>query len=225
MLPFLSRVFEKLVFSQLYEYLDKNKLIHYKQSGFRSLHSAFTCLLKSTDDCYANMGKGRFTATVFIDFKKAFDTVNHDILLQKIEKYGVIGHEHIWFFSYMKNRRQLYRVNGVAPNIGEINCWVPQGSCLGSLLFLIYINDLPFSLKNSEVTMYTDDTSISCSSKNIHELNETLNGVLDSLKQWLEGNELSLKVIKTQAIVICSRPNLKKISDKLVPTPSCTLML
>ena len=101
----------------------------------------------------------------------------------------------------------------------ETKCGAPEGSCLGPLLFLIYIN-LPFSLKNSEVTMYADDTSISYSSKNIDELNETLNSDLDSLKQWLEGNKLSLNVIKTQAMVIGSRPNIKKISDKSVPTPS-----
>ena len=217
-LPFLSRVFEKLVFNQLYEYLDKNKPIHYKQSGFRFLHSAVTCLLKSTDDWYADMDKGRFTATVFIDLKNPFDTVDHDILLQKIEKYVVIGLEHIWFSCYLKNWRQLCRVNGVASNMGEINCGVPQGSCLGPLLFLVCINDLPFSLSNSEVTMYANDTSISYSSKNIDELNETLNSDLDSLKQWLEGNKLN--VFKTQAMVIGSRPIFKKISDKLVPTPS-----
>ena len=178
----MSRVFEKLVFNQLYEYLDKSKFIHYKQSGFRSLHSAVTCLLKSTDSWYANMDKGRFTATIFIDLKKAFDTVDHDILLQKIEKYGVIDLEHIWFSSYLKNRQQLCRVNGVASNMGEINCGVPQGSCLGLILFLICINDLPLSIKNNKVTMYADDTSISYSSKNIDELNETLNSDLDSLK-------------------------------------------
>ena len=166
------------------------------------------------------MDKGRFTATVFIDLKKAFDTVDHDILLQKIEKYGVNGLEHIWFSSYLKNRRQLCRVNGVASNMGEISCGVPQGSCLGPLLFLIYLNDLPFSLKNSEVAMYADDTSISYSSKNIDELNEALNSDVDALKQWLEGNNLSLNLINTQAMVIGSRPNLKKISDKLVPIPS-----
>ena len=104
--------------------------------------------------------------------------------------------------------------------MGEINCRVPQGSCLGPLLFLIYINDLPFSLKNSEVTMYAGDRSMSYSSKNIEELNETLKSDLDSLKQWLEGTKLSLNVIKTQAMVLGSRPNLKKISDKSVPTPS-----
>ena len=99
-------------------------------------------------------------------------------------------------------------MNGVASNMEEITCGVLQGSCLGPFLFLIYINDLPFSLKNSEVAMYADDTIISYSSKDNDELNETLNSDLDSLKQWLEDNKLSLNVIKTQAMVIGSRPDL-----------------
>ena len=99
-------------------------------------------------------------------------------------------------------------MNGVASNMEEITCGVLQGSCLGPFLFLIYINDLPFSLKNSEVVMYADDTIISYSSKDNDELNETLNSDLDSLKQWLEDNKLSLNVIKTQAMVIGSRPDL-----------------
>ena len=81
MLPFVSRVFEKLIYNQLYDYLDGNKLLFSKQSGFRSLHSVATCLLKCTSDWYLNMDKGQYTAMIFVDLKKAFDTLNHEILL------------------------------------------------------------------------------------------------------------------------------------------------
>ena len=123
------------------------------------------------------------SGTVFINLKKAFDTVDHDILLQKLEKHGVIGLEHTSFSSYLKNRRQLRGVNGVASDMEEIKCEVPKSSGIRPLSFLIYINDLTFSLKNSDVTMYADDTGLSYSSKDIDELNETLNSDLDSLKQ------------------------------------------
>ena len=134
---------------------------------------------------------GRYTAMVFIDLKKAFDTVDHEILLQKLTKYGIIGLENIWLASYLENRTQFCRVNGIPSNFDHINCGVPQGSYLGPLLFLIYINDLPFSLHNSHVTMYVDDTTMSYSSNNIDDLNDNLNRDFDCLKQWLQGNKLS----------------------------------
>ena len=109
---------------------------------------------------------------------------------------------------------QFCRVNGVSSGVDDINCGAPQGSCLGPLLFLIYINDLPFSLQSSQVTMYAEDTTLSHSSKSIADLNENLNRDLCNLKQLLQGNKLSLNLIKTQAMVVGSRPNLKKISDK-----------
>ena len=219
-LPFVSRVFEKLIYNQLYDYLDRNKLLFSKQSAFRSLHSVVTCLLKCTNDWYLDMDKGQYTAMIFVDLKKAFDTVNHEILLKKLEKYGVIGSENAWFASYLCNRRQFCRVKGVSSGLDDINCGVPQGSCLGPLLFMIYINDLPFSLQSCQVTMYADDTTLSHSSKNITDLNENLNRDLCNLKQWLQGNKLSLNLIKTQAMVVGSRPNLKKISDKKVQPPT-----
>ena len=159
------------------------------------------------------------------DLKKAFDTVNREILLKKLEKYGVIGSENAWFASYLCNRRQFCRVNGVSSGLDDINCGVPQGSCLGPLLFMIYINDLPFSLQSCQVTMYADDTTLSHSSKNITDLNENLNRDLCNLKQWLQGNKLSLNLIKTQSMVVGSRPNLKKISDKKVQPPTFVIDL
>ena len=115
---------------------------------------------------------------------------------------------------------QFCRVNGVSSKLENINCGVPQGYCLGPFLFLIYINDLPFCLQNSNVTMYTDDTTISHSSNNIDELNNYLNRDLNCLEHWLQGNKLSLNVSKTQAMVVGPRPNLKKISEGKVQSPS-----
>ena len=90
-----------------------------------------TCLLKCTNDWYLDMDEGQYTTMIFVDLKKAFDTVNHEILLKKLEKYGVMGSENAWFASYLCNRRQFCRVNGVSSGLDDINCGVPQGSCLG----------------------------------------------------------------------------------------------
>ena len=165
------------------------------------------------------MDDGRYTANIFIDLKKAFDTVDHDILLAKLRKYGVENLEHSWFTSYLSNRKQFCKVNGICSKTKDIHCGVPQGSCLGPLLFLIYINDLPFALKNSKVTMYADDTSISHSSSSLVDIEQTLNSELNDLKLWMQGNKLSLNVLKTQAMVVGSKPKIKKITDKIVDHP------
>ena len=141
-LPTVSRLLEKVLYGQLYQYLDENKLLYLHQSGFRSLHSCVTCLLKSTNDC------GRFHRP-----KKAFDTVDHSILLEKLSLYGIRGIELEWFRSYLNGRQQCCLVNGHISKIESIRYGVPQGSCLGPLLFLMYINDLPLLLDNAKFTM------------------------------------------------------------------------
>ena len=115
---------------------------------------------------------------------------------------------------------QYCRVDGVSSKHENINCWVPQGSLLGPLLFLIYINNLPFCLQKSHVTVYADDTTISHSSNSIDDLNDYLNRDLNYLKHWLQENKLPLNIIKTEAMVVGSRPNLRKISKGKVQSPS-----
>ena len=190
-LPFTSRLFEKLLYDQFYDCLSTNKLTYRHQSGFRSLHSVVTCFMKNTNDWYLNIDKGEHTGLIFIDLKKAFDTVDHNIHSQKLAKYGVNGLEHDWFASYLNNRKQFCKVNGVSSSISDINCGVPQGSCLGPLLFLIYIDDLPFLLEKVHVSMYADDTTISHSSMSLADLLHDLNCDLSNLQDWLHGNKLS----------------------------------
>ena len=212
-LPVVSCLFEKLVFDQLYSYFNDNKLIFSDQSGFRSLHSTLTSLLRCTNDWYLNIDKGLYTAAVYIDLKKAFDTVDHEILLSKLKYYGVKGKEFRWFHSYLADRSQSCRVNGQISSTEPINCGVPQGFCLGPLLYLVYVNDLLNCLKHSHVSMYADDTSIYFASNSISEINEAINADLAALKLWLQGNKLSLNVAKTEGMIIRSRCKLKKLAS------------
>ena len=205
---------------QFCDYLNTNNLIYLHQSGFRPLHSVVTCLMKNTNDWYLNIDKGEYTGLIFIDLKKEFDTVDHNILLQKLAKYGVNGLEHDWFASYLNNRKQLCKVNGVSSNVSDINCGVPQGSFLDPLLFLTYINDLPFSLKQAHVSMYADDTKISHSSMSLADLQHNLNCDLSNLQDWLNGNKLSLNVVKTQSLIVGSGPNIRKIQSQSDAQPS-----
>ena len=138
-LPVISRLFEKLVANQLYQHMYDNGLFSSEQSGFLRLHSTVTCLLKNTDDWYNGLDLGKLVGLVFIDLKKAFDTVDHDILCKKLEYYGIQERQLAWFKSYLANRKQFSRVNGIDSSVEEINVGAPQGSCLGPLLFLIYI--------------------------------------------------------------------------------------
>ena len=214
-LPVISKLFEKLVFNQLYQYMKENGLFSSCQSGFSRLNSTLTCLLKMSDDWYNGLDLGKLVGLVFIDLKKAFDMVDHDILCKKLEHYGVQQRELSWFRSYLSNCKQFCRVNGVDSNVGEIEMGVPQGSCLGPLLFLIYINDLPQAVQHSSVTMYADDTSLCHQSRDLTQLSEAINSDLKKLETWLQGNKFSLNVAKTHSMLISTKQKGSSLRSRI----------
>ena len=189
----VAKIFEKLVYQQLKSFMTINYILLEQQSGFRAQHSAETTLLSSTNEWLYNMDKGLFTGVLFLDLKKAFDTVDHMILLAKLETYGIQGNSLEWFKYYLKDRKQVCSVNGKVSAAKNIKCGVPQGSKLGLIIFLLYINDLPNSLKTSKPTLFADDTNLTCEGQNSSEIENKLNEELRNVHQWLTANKLSLR--------------------------------
>ena len=214
-IPCVAKIFEKLIFDQLYGYLDSNNLLHSCQSGFRSFHSTLTALLEATNDWSMNIGNGLINGVVFIDLKKAFDTIEHQIILKKLKNYGMDESSLTWFHSYLNGRTQKCQVNNHLLDFKPFTCGVPQGSSLGPLLFLIYINDLPNCLKRSTPRMFSDDTSISYASDSTEEVQNVINLELKSLNDWLVANRLSLNIVKTEFMVIGSRQRIKTLNNEV----------
>lgn len=193
--------------------LTKNNLLSKYQSGFRRLHSTPTALLDATTEWFLNMDMGKLNSVVFLDLSKAFDTVDHSILLKKLSLYGISQESLIWFTysSYLSNRKQQCFVNGHLSVPRTITCGVPQGSILGPLLFLIYINDLPYCLEYSNPRMY--DATLTTTGQSLNELIYATNSDLSNISQWLLANKLSLNVAKTEHMFIASNDKLNKLRD------------
>ena len=201
-LPFVSKVFEKIVYHQLYHYLQENRLLNTYQSGFRSMHSTTTALLETTNNWSINIDNGLLNGVLFIDLKKAFDTIDHEIILRKLANYGVDPNALRFFASYLCNRSQKCTVNGALSSASKLTCGVPQGSILGLLFFLIYINDLPNCLDISRAKMFADDTNITVPGCTFAELEQATNSELTNLYSWLKANKLSLNIAKTEFMVV-----------------------
>lgn len=208
----VAKVFERLIYDQLYAYLDEHQILSKYQSGFRAIHSAVTALLEATDTWAYNIECGKVNAVVFLDLKKAFDTVDHQILLLKLKYYGIHGDSYQLFKSYLENRTQICSVNGNFSNTCILDCGVPQGTILGPLLFLLYINDLPNCLSNCEPRMYADDTHLTFASDNIDDIQSYLNQDLENVCIWLKANKLTLNMTKTEFMLIGSRQRLRTLA-------------
>ena len=179
----ISKIFEKILHKQLFAYLNNNNLISKHQFGFRPMHSTADALLHSTNEWYRNMDDGMLNIAVFLDLKKAFDTVNHEILIGKLSFLGMQPCALNLITSYLGNRLQRCYVNGYLSKPHKIDHGVPQGSILGPLLFLIYINDLPNCIEKSTVRMFADDTTLTASGLALPEIESKINHDLNNVQK------------------------------------------
>ena len=200
----LSKVLERAIHSQLADYLGKRDILFENQSGFRGGYSTDSSLIGLSDYIKGEMAKGNLIGMVLIDLQKAFDTVDHAILLEKLRAVGVTSVT--WFQSYLSGREQCVDVSGSRSEFLPISCGVPQGSILGPQLFLIYINDMNLSI-NCRLSLYADDSALLFSGRDSNVIAERLSAELSICKRWLVDNKLSLHVGKTECLLFASRKN------------------
>ena len=200
LLNIFSKIFEKCLFSRLSDFCLTHKIISNNQFGFRSGSSTENAVVKICNDISNHLNDNKLVCSIFLDLKKAFDTVNHNILMQKMYKYGIRGNTFQIFKDYLQNRKQYTVINGTKSSCEPISCGIPQGSILGPLLFLIYVNDIN-KTSNFEITLFADDSYLSLSDYSPTKLEIDVNTELTKVKSWLELNKLSLNVQKTSFMI------------------------
>ena len=205
LLSVFSKIYEKLIYSRIYSYLDKYNLIYSKQFGFRGGYSTNHAIISITEHIRNLLDQGEFVCGVFIDLEKAFDTVHHSILCDKLKYYGLRGKVNDLLKSYLCNRKQYVTINGFDSELKNIDCGVPQGSSLGPLLFLMYMNDFRLCLERTSCGHFADDTFIIYSSKKLKTIETVINTELKGVIKWLGLNKLSLNATKTELIFFHSK--------------------
>ena len=210
-LNIISKILERVVYDQVEKYFQDQDLLYKYQSGFRRGYSTDTCLIHLSDFIRGENDKGNVVGMVLLDLQKAFDTVDHSILLMKLRASGLGDDITMWLQSYLSDRKQLVDVSGTFSSSENISCGVPQGSILGPLLFLIYVNDMSAVVKH-KLLLYADDSSILVSDKSISTVEKMLSDDLKQVSEWLIDNKLSLHLGKTESILFGSRQKLRSQS-------------
>lgn len=211
-----EKILERVVKEQLEQYMESKNILSKYQSGFRKHFSCETAV-NYVINRWKKIEKNNKIVSIFLDFKRAFETIDRQIILRKLHCYGIRGTELKWFESYLTGRKQITKVNNVQSNATNIEYGVPQGSILGALLFIIYINDLPNMLNKCEIILYADDTLIFAEGQSNQQCYDDLTQDMKKVEIWLGMNKLKLNENKTKILEINTRNNkIFKINNRVI---------
>jgi len=208
-LPILSKIFEKLMCRRLLSFINSNDLLCEQQFGFRKFLGTSEAITEFLDGAYGSLDDRKLFCAIFLDFSKAFDTVNHRILSEKLDHIGIRGNVCSWFTSYLSSREQYVSIADCVSSRSKMTMGVPQGSILGPILFLVYINDMSSCSELLNFIHFADDTTVSLSRTNSVALAADANAEMDRLREWLCANRLSLNVDKTCYMLISDFLNVE----------------
>ena len=211
----LSKILEKIIYVQLYNYFARNKILHPRLHGYRKNRSTQTALLEMYDQWVLAANKGHISGAVFLDLSAAFDLVSHDLLQQKLQVYGLQSDFLEWINSYMSNRSQSVWVDHVLSPSLRCDVGVPQGSNLGPLFFLLFANDLPFML-DCDMVQYADDSTMTASCKSVADVNSKLEENCETVVVWMKRNMLKQNPEKTHVLTLGTQQRINQPGNNVV---------